>query len=705
MSIPTLINQRPEATHHQDGFAFCLGNVLPFGASPVVGGINFAFPSRSAKACTLVLFEAGALQPMVEITLPNSFRVGEVFTIIVLDIDPEQIEYGFRLEGKIDPDYDRFMTGGILLDPYARVISGRNVWGEEPRREDIYPHRARVHREPFDWEGDHPLSYPIEDIVIYEMHVRGFTRHPSSGVQYPGTFDGIRQKIPYLKELGINAVELMPIFEFDEFEHARVNKETGERLLNYWGYSPIGFFAPKDGYGSGGFSGAAVNELKALIKDLHANGIEVILDVVFNHTAEGNHKGPTISFKGIDNRIFYILTPEGYYYNFSGTGNTFNCNHPRVRQFIIECLRYWVAEYHVDGFRFDLASIMTRDVDGVPLSDPPLLREMTDDPILGRTKLIAEPWDADGLYHLGSFPAYGRWAEWNGQYRDVVRRFLKGDSSQTGDMAYALQGSPNFYPGRGPIASINFITSHDGFTLNDLVSYNHKHNEANLENNQDGHNENYSWNCGVEGPTDDPEINVLRRRQVRNALTMLLVSQGTPMLLMGDEMGRTQHGNNNAYCHDSELSWLDWSLLEENGDLFSFVKHLITFRMWHPVLRNGYFLRHEDYLDVGYADIAFHGLRPYKPGWSRSHVLAFSLGGHYGKGGLAKDDHIYVAMNMHWQNKTFHLPTMPDGTQWHRFVDTGDDDNPIVPPGHEFYLQQQARTKVKSRSVLVLVGR
>ncbi|MFW5748688.1 MAG: glycogen debranching protein GlgX [Chloroflexota bacterium] len=706
MAFHALVNQRPEPTHHHAGFAYCSGNPLPFGVTPVRGGINFSFHSRSATGCTLVLFEPEAPAPLVEIPIPDSFRMGDIFSIIVLDIDPQNIEYGFRLDRPFNPDHDRFDPDSILLDPYARVISGRNQWGRIPRRDDIYPHRARVHHEIFDWEQDRPLEYPIEDIVIYEMHVRGFTRHPSSGVQNPGTFDGLREKIPYLKELGVNCIELMPVFEFDEFEHTRVNEETGERLLNYWGYSPVGFFAPKDGYGSGTYSGAAVMELKQLVKELHANGIEIILDVVFNHTAEGNHKGPTISFKGVDNGIFYILTPEGYYYNFSGTGNTFNCNHPRVRQFIIECLRYWVSEYHIDGFRFDLASIMTRDVDGMPLGDPPLLREMTDDPVLGRTKLIAEPWDADGLYHLGSFPSYGRWAEWNGSYRDVMRRFLKGDPGQVGAVSYTVQGSPNLYPTRGPIASVNFITSHDGFTLRDLVSYNEKHNLANLENNQDGQDDNYSWNCGVEGPTDDPDIRALRARQVRNALAMLLVSQGTPMLLMGDEAGRTQQGNNNAYCHDNELTWFDWSLLEENRDLFTYVKRLIAFRMAHPVLRNGHFLRHEDYAGVGFPDMAFHGLRAYKPSWSgRSHVLAFSLGGYYGKGTLVQDDHLYVAMNMHWQHKTFHLPELPDDARWYRFLDTGDAAQPAVPPGQEIELNRQDRVRVKSRSVLVLVGR
>ena len=707
MDMRNLPGQPPQPTHHHEGYDYLPGSALPFGASPVPNGINFSIYSRFATGCTLVLFKASETEPLVRIPVPEEFRIGDVFAIVVLGLDPHEIEYGFQLDGPFAPGQGhRFDSETVLLDPYAQIISGREVWGAEPNHDNIYPHRARVNVEEFYRGLDRPLAYPIEDIVIYETHVRGFTRHPSSGVEHPGTFEGLREKIPYLKQLGINAIELMPVFEFDEFEHSRVNPETGEMLLNYWGYSPVGFFAPKDGYAAGEQPGSGVNALKLLIKELHENGIEVILDVVFNHTAEGNEKGPTISFKGIDNSIYYILTPEGYYYNFSGTGNTFNCNHPRVRHMIMDCLRYWVSEYHVDGFRFDLASIMTRDVDGMPLADPPILRHMTDDAILGRTKLIAEPWDADGLYHLGSFPAYGRWAEWNGQYRDTVRRFLKGDSGQVKVMAQAVQGSPDLYPGRGPIASINFITAHDGFTLRDLVSYNDKHNEANLEDNRDGTDNNNSWNCGHEGPTDDEEINELRDRQVRNAIIMLLASQGTPMLLMGDELGRTQHGNNNAYCHDTEWNWLDWNLLEENADLFEFVRRMIAFRMAHPALRNGHFLQHRDYLDVGFPDMAFHGVRPYHPNWSaRSHVLAFSLGGNYAKGGLAHDDHIYVAMNMHWQRKMLQLPPLPEGQRWHRFADTGDTNNPICEPGDEPVLDNQERYRLRSRSVLVLVGR
>lgn len=695
-----------EITGHDEPLEVQPGNPLPFGATAVPEGINFSIYSRHATACTLVLFKKGASRPFAEIPIPANYRIGDVYPVIVRGLDHNEIEYGYRLEGPHDPENGyRFDADMILLDPYAKAIGGREVWGKRMDPHDPFQHRGRVLTGTFDWGDDRPLKTPIEDLVIYEMHVRGFTRHDPSGVQHPGTYDALREKIPYLKELGVNAVELMPVFEFDEFEHARRNPETDELLLNYWGYSPISFFAPKAGYAASGERGGEVNELKALIKALHENGIEVILDVVYNHTAEGNEKGPTISFKGIDNSIYYILTPEGYYYNFSGTGNTFNCNHPRVRQLILDSLRYWVAEYHVDGFRFDLASIMTRDVDGTPLPDPPVLREMTDDPILGHTKLIAEPWDADGLYHLGSFPAYGRWAEWNGQYRDTVRRWLKGDEGQAGALGQALLGSPDLYPRRGPIATINFITAHDGFTLLDLVSYNEKHNEANAEG-DNGTGNNNSWNHGVEGPTDDPEINTLRRRQIKNAIATLLVSQGVPMLLMGDEIGRSQHGNNNAYCQDSPVSWMDWSKLEENGDIFRFFRNMIRFRMWHPVLRNGHFLRGEDYNEVGCADITWHGMKVGKPNWAKnSHTLAFMLCGAYAKGGLAQDNDIYVALNTHWKPHTFELPTPPSGGGWHLFANTGDPAHEIHEPGHEPWLENQQKIALEPRSVAILVAK
>ncbi len=683
------------------------GDPLPFGATGLPDAVNFSLYSRGATACTLVLFRKGERAILTEIPIPAAYRVGDVFAVQVVGLDPAEIEYGFRLDGPREPAVGvHFDPNAILLDPYAKAVGGRTVWGKRIDPDDPYQHRAHIVHEPFDWGDDRQLRTPIEDLVIYEMHVRGFTRHPSAGVQHPGTYEALREKIPYLKGLGVNAVELMPIFEFDEYENSRICAETGEQLYNYWGYAPLAFFAPKAAYAASEEAGGEVNELKALIKALHENGIEVILDVVFNHTAEGNELGPTLSFKGIDNNIFYILTPDGYYYNFSGTGNTFNCNHPRVRRFIIDCLRYWVADYHVDGFRFDLASVLTRDVNGMPLKDPPLLREIVDDPILSHTKLIAEPWDADGLYHLGSFPAYGRWAEWNGFYRDTLRRWLKGDPGQAKPVAQALSGSPSLYPNRGPIATINFITAHDGFTLMDLVSYNEKCNDANCEEGDSGHNDNLSWNHGVEGPTDDPAVNALRRRQIKNAIAMLLVSQGTPMLLMGDEVGRSQQGNNNAYCQDSEISWFDWSLLDKNGDIYRFMRALIAFRRAHPLLRNGHFLRGEDYAERGCTDLSWHGIEVGKPDWSgASRTLAFMLCGQYAKGGLFTDDSIYVAMNMHWKRHLFRLPPLPEGQAWHVFANTGDPYGEIRPLGQEPRLENQARLPLMARSVAILVGR
>lgn len=683
------------------------GDALPFGATPKYGGVNFSIYSRYATSCTLVLFRQGEITPFAEIPIPKSYRVGDVFAIGVRGLDYRQIEYGYRMDGPNIPIQGLvFDPSAIVMDPYSKAAGGRIVWGKQFDVNNKFQHRSRIIDDVFDWGDDRPLRTPIEDLIIYEMHVRGFTQHPSAGATFPGTYHAIQEKIHYLKELGINCVELMPVFEFDEFENYRIRPDTGEMLLNYWGYAPVTFFAPKAGYAAGMAPGSEVNELKSLIKALHANGIEVILDVVFNHTAEGNEKGPIISFKGIDNSIYYILTPDGYYYNFSGTGNTFNCNHPRVRNLILDCLRYWVAEYHVDGFRFDLASVMTRDVNGMPLPDPPLLRDMVDDPILSGTKLIAEPWDADGLYHLGRFPAYGRWAEWNGQYRDTIRRFLKGDLGQAQAMSQAMTGSPTLYAGRGPIATINFITAHDGFTLMDLVSYNQKVNKDNYENGDSGANNNYSWNCGVEGPTNDAKINTLRHRQIKNALIMLLTSQGVPMVLMGDEMGRTQRGNNNAYCQDNPISWMDWDFIQKNIDIFEFYKACIAFRRRHPVLRNGYFLRGEDYADKGRPDLTWHGVKLNKPDFTgTSRTLAFMLNGDYGKGGLAPDNHIYIAINMYWKGYRFDLPHLSKRQNWHVFANTGRANGEIHQPDTEPRLENQKSILVRGRSIVVLVGK
>jgi isoamylase len=695
-------------THTYGEFKLRSGRPLPFGATQVEGGVNFSIYSRHASSCTLVLLKKRQSELMAEIPFPDEFRIGNVFAMVVFGLDYDNIEYGFRMEGPYDPRAGhRFDVTKILLDPYAKVIGGRDVWGVQPDWNDVYQHRGRIVFDDFDWQSDRPLEIPIEDLIIYEMHVRGFTQHPSSGVKHPGSFAGIREKIPYLKDLGVNCVELMPIFEFDEFENSRTHPETGELLLNYWGYSQVGFFAPKAGYAATGKFSMQVDELKALIQDLHNNGIEVFLDVVFNHTAEGNENGPTISFRGIDNQTYYMLTPDGYYFNFSGTGNTLNCNNPIVRNLVLDCLRYWAAEYHVDGFRFDLASILGRDPSGAPLSNPPLLENLAFDPILAKCKLIAEAWDAGGLYQVGSFPSYGRWAEWNGKYRDTIRKFLKGDMGQVGEMAQRIQGSPDLYWWRGPTASINFITAHDGFTLADLVSYNHKHNEANGENNNDGNNDNDSWNCGWEGPTDDAGINALRSRQMKNAVAMLMVSQGIPMILMGDEMARSQQGNNNAYCHDNALSWMDWTLLKSNADLWRFFKHCIAFRKAHVSLRNRTHLRNQDYVGSGYPDISWHGVRAWQPDWSgASRILAFMLCGKHANNGKTPDDYIYVTMNMHWESHPFDLPVLPQGLQWHVFANTmALPPEDIWEPGNEPLLEDQRQFPVGPRSVVILVGK
>jgi glycogen operon protein len=696
-------------THTHGEFKLRPGKPLPFGATIVPGGVNFSIFSSFATSCELVLFHKHEHQPYGSIPFPDEFRIGNVFTMIVFDLDYEGIEYGFRLDGPVNhAEGHRFDQTKILMDPYAKAIGGRDVWGVEPDWNDQYQHRARLAFDDFDWEGDRPLEVPMEDLVVYEMHVRGFTRHPSSGVKHPGTFAGVREKIPYLKELGVNCVELMPIHEFDEFENYRVTPD-GRKLMNYWGYSNVGFFAPKAGFAAAGKYGMQVDETKALVKALHAQGIEVILDVVFNHTAEGDQRGPYISYRGIDNKTYYMLTPEGYYYNFSGCGNTLNCNNPVVRNMILDCLRYWAAEYHIDGFRFDLAAILGRDQNGAPMHNPPLLETLAHDPILGKCKLIAEAWDAGGLYQVGSFPAWGRWAEWNGKYRDDLRRFLKGEVGLVGKVAQRLQGSPDLYRwgGRGTCASVNFISCHDGFTLMDMVSYDGKHNEANGENNNDGNNDNDSWNCGWEGPCPHEGTNWLRRKQIKNAAAMLLVSQGIPMILSGDELGNTQWGNNNAYCQDNEISWIDWNNLKQNAELFHFFRKMIAFRKAHPTLRNRYHFQNCDYMGSGYADISWHGTQAWGADFSeQSRCIAFMLDGKHAKGGFVSDQTVYVAINMHWDMHGFGLPGLPAGKSWHVFANT---DRPwpedIFEPGKEARVGDPNEFLVGPRSVVILVGK
>ena len=545
------------------------------GATPLQNGVNFTIHTCGGTSCELLLFHRAQEEPFAVLPFPEAYKIGDVYSMIVYGLNIDEFEYAYRVDGPYCPEKGLlFDKNKILLDPYAKAVAGQRTWGI--RWDHTY--HARVVKDRFDW-GDMPQSKKeLCDLIIYELHVRDFTHHPSSGVQHRGTFSGLMEKIPYLKELGINAVELMPIFEFDETMNSRT--VDGKQLLECWGYNTVGFFAPNSSYAAANEHNQEGTELKTLIKALHDNGIEVILDVVFNHTAEGNEKGNTFSFKGFDNNIYYMLTPDGNYYNFSGCGNTLNCNHPVVQQLILECLRYWTINYRVDGFRFDLASILGRNEDGSPMNNPPLLRTLADDSILSNVKLIAEAWDAGGLYQVGSFPASGRWAEWNGRYRDSLRSYLKGDSWNAWDAAWSISGSGDLYGGyydnthsnyAGYNSCVNFLTCHDGFTLYDLYAYNDKHNEANGWNNTDGANDNRSWNCGAEGETDDPEVLSLRRRMIRNACAVLMCSRGTPMFLAGDEFGNTKFGNNNSYCQDNITSWLDWRMLEKNKDLFEFL--------------------------------------------------------------------------------------------------------------------------------------
>lgn len=648
-----------------NGFQIRPGFFREFGAVAIPGSVNFTIHTHGATSCELLLFHRKAEEPYAVIPFPESYKIGFCYSMIVFDLDIEEFEYAYRLDGPYDEKKGlRFDKNKILLDPYARAVTGQSQWGHVNNAQHGY--RARVVQSNFDWGDQRHHSIPMEDLIIYELHVRGFTMDESSGVKHHGTFEGLREKIPYLKELGVNAVELMPIFEFDEMRDVRLIDEN--ELIDFWGYNPVSFFAPNTSYCSSMEYNREGLELKTLIKDLHDNGIEVILDVVFNHTAEGNEFGPCFSFKGFDNNIYYMLTPDGHYYNFSGCGNTLNCNHPVVRDMILECLRYWVIEYRVDGFRFDLASILGRNDDGTPLSQPPLLRSLAFDSILGNVKLIAEAWDAGGLYQVGSFPSWKRWAEWNGRYRDDMRRFLKGDGFLAQTAAARITGSPDLYDPayRGGNASINFLTCHDGFTLYDLYSYNQKHNEANGWGNTDGADDNNSWNCGVEGETDDPAILALRKRLMKNACAVLLCSRGTPMFLSGDEFADTRYGNNNPYCQDNLISWLDWSLLKKNKDLFDFFQYMIRFRKDHPVIRKDL---EPSYLGV--PAMSTHGLTPDETNFSGdSHVVCVRFAGY--DEATQKEDLVYLAVNSGWFPVTLTLPELPEHYKWKVAVNTGD---------------------------------
>ena len=673
------------------------------GATPLQNGVNFTIHTCGGTSCELLLFHRAQEEPFAVIPFPDAYKIGDVYSMIVYGLNIEEFEYAYRVDGPYRPEKGLlFDKNNILLDPYAKAVAGQRTWGI---RWD-HNYHARVVRDRFDW-GDTPQSKKeLCDLIIYELHVRDFTHHPSSGVRHRGTFSGLMEKIPYLKELGINAVELMPIFEFDETMNSRT--VDGKQLLECWGYNTVGFFAPNSSYAAANEHNQEGTEFKTLIRELHANGIEVILDVVFNHTAEGNEKGKTISFKGLDNNIYYMLTPDGNYYNFSGCGNTLNCNHPVVQQLILECLRYWTINYRVDGFRFDLASILGRNEDGSPMNNPPLLRTLANDPILSNVKLIAEAWDAGGLYQVGSFPASGRWAEWNGRYRDALRSFLKGDCWHAWDAAWSISGSGDLYGGfydhnhnnyAGYNSCVNFLTCHDGFTLYDLYSYNEKHNEANGWNNTDGADDNRSWNCGVEGDTDDPEVLALRSRMIRNACAVLMCSRGTPMFLSGDEFGNTKFGNNNSYCQDNITSWLDWRMLEKNRDLFEFFKFMIAFRKQHPVIHKqlptsvcGMDPIHTHNVNADQTDI---------PRDARTFCVSFA--GYDKKKG--HDDLIYIAVNTFWEDVTITLPDLHGRGAWHLNVNTYGDGN-----GKYCYPDEEAARidhsfVMRSRSVAVFTGK
>ncbi len=644
-----------------------VGRVFPFGASVVEGGVNFSVYSKEATGCTLVLYNHSASEPFLEIEIPEEYKIGNVYTVMVFGINIETTEYGYRFDGVFDPGKGLwFDKTKVLLDPYAKSVSGNSIWGKAQYLDREFRHRGQIIREDYDWEGDTPLGLAQQDLCIYELHVRSFTMNDNK-VKHKGTFYGLTEKIPYLKELGINCVELMPIFEFDEFENTK--EFNGNTLYNYWGYSTVDFFAPKAGYGASAPFGMETDELKNMIRQFHKNGIEVILDVVFNHTAEGNEKGRYISYRGIDNSTYYMLTPDGGYYNFSGCGNTFNGNNAVVRNMILDCLRYWVSSYHVDGFRFDLASILTRNIDGSPMYYPPLIEILVNDPVLGKTKLIAEAWDAGGLYQVGSFPAWHRFAEWNGKYRDCVRRFLRGEADAAIELYWRIGGSKDMYESRSAEASINFVTCHDGFTLYDTVSYNDKHNEANGEEGRDGTNDNYSWNCGQEGETEDSEINNLRMRQMKNVFTILLTSRGVPMFLSGDEFANSQFGNNNAYCQDNEVSWLNWSKLNKNRGLFEYVKGLIAFRNAHPVLRNKTY--DEGQNATGYPELSFHSENPWEYDIMCPRlVIGYMYVEEHEKYNVTADTFIYVALNAHWESHTMNLPIIPEGKHWYLVADS-----------------------------------
>jgi len=712
--IHSKVSKNTQAT-----FSIERGDALPLGSTLTKKGVNFSIFSEHATQVTLVLFTSGVDAPITTFELSSSENTtGSIWHILVKGIDPKVIRYGYRMNMQPNPNPQlyRFDPESILIDPYAKAISGASEWGVMYTREGQKPpvkmgvrdRRSIIGGMCFDWGDDKQLCTPPEEMIIYELHVRGYTAHSSSKVDQKGTYLGLCEKIPYLKELGVTTVELLPVFEFEETAIDKTNPETEEKLLNFWGYDPINFFSPKAAYASDGRNGKQINEFKKMIRTFHQAGIEVILDVVFNHTAEGDKDGHIFNYRGIDNPTYYIVDSEsGEYKDYTGCGNTVNCNNPVVRDMIIDALRHWVIEMHVDGFRFDLASILGRDEDGEVLSNPPIIERIAYDPVLTKTKLIAEAWDAAGLYQVGSFPAYDRWAEWNGKFRDDIRSFVKSDSGKVKALAQRLMGSPDVYrqSGRSPFYSVNFITCHDGFTLRDLVSYDQKHNLQNGEKNRDGSNDNSSWNCGVEGKSDDPAIETLRLKQQKNMALLLILSDGIPMILAGDEFGRTQKGNNNAYCQDNDTSWIDWTLLEKHSGLFRFFRLLIQHKKEHLLSKlHDYVFDDSNSPD---AEIHFHGIKAGEPDWSdASRTLGLQV--HATKKSLNHDKEeevdIYIYSNAHWKAHQIELPLLKEGVKWYRLVDTGK----VSPEDFlevELLLEDQKHYDVMDRSTVMLLGK
>ena len=699
-----------------DSIRVSAGKAVRLGTKVTADGVYFTVFSRNAKKVFLDLYaspEDAVPYHTIELN-PETNKTGDQWHVFVEGLKAGDL-YLYRVDGPFAPSKGhRFDKTQPLFDPRAKAFSEGTVFKymthSEDKLMDRFPKCVIVDDEDYDWEDDKPLEIPLEKSIIYEMHVKGFTASPTSGVEHPGTYRGVIEKIPYLQSLGISAVELLPVMEFDEYENSNINPRTGTRLKNFWGYSTIGFFAPKCSYSSDRRPGACVREFRDMVKALHNAGIEVLLDVVFNHTAEGNENGVSLNFRGFDNKIFYHLVPDHkeYYMNYSGCGNAVNANHPVVQDFIIDCLHYWVLEMHVDGFRFDLASELTRDEKGNPSDIAPLTKRISEDSILRKTKIIAEPWDCGGAYQIGNFPG-GRWCEWNDHYRDGIRRFIRGDEYIANEAATRIAGSNDLYAlsGRGPINSINFVTAHDGFTMNDLVTYNYKHNEENGEENRDGSDNNLSYNHGFEGPTVNPKIETIRAQKVRNFFTTLMLSQGVPMFVSGDEVRRTQGGNNNAYCQDNEISWFNWDDVNNNVQMLDFVQNLIALRNQHPVFHRRYFFGGAATCIFNEPpDISWFNYDGTVPDWKKmNRYLAFRLGGKVSD--LPSDDNdFFVAMNMDIHDVTITIPKPSGGRRWFRTIDTSiNNRTSILLGGQEENLNSQEHYVVMANSILVLISK